>query len=101
AFLLPNPYRLIIDIHGRQPQRTTNVAKPTTPKIEPKAEAKVEPPKTIESVKPAEKKADTTVAKNNPPVKKIPETDSPNDKVASKSADKPVDTGEDKTEQTT
>ena len=30
AFLLPNPYRLIIDIHGRQPQRTTNVAKATT-----------------------------------------------------------------------
>ena len=27
AFLLPNPYRLIIDIHGRNPQKTTVVAK--------------------------------------------------------------------------
>jgi N-acetylmuramoyl-L-alanine amidase len=27
AFLLPNPYRLIIDIHGRQPQSQTLVAK--------------------------------------------------------------------------
>ena len=90
AFLLPNPYRLIIDIHGRQPQRTTNVAKATTPKVEPKTEAKVESPKPVDSVKPAEKKPDT-VAKNNPPVKKIPETDSPIDKVASKSADKSGD----------
>src|SRR5208283_2546402 len=27
AFLLPNPYRLIIDIHGRQPHSKTQVAK--------------------------------------------------------------------------
>ena len=27
AFLLPNPYRLIIDIHGRQPQSPTQVAR--------------------------------------------------------------------------
>ena len=27
AFLLPNPYRLIIDIHGRQPQSATQVAR--------------------------------------------------------------------------
>ena len=27
AFLLPNPYRLIIDIHGRQPQSQTQVAR--------------------------------------------------------------------------
>jgi len=27
AFLLPNPYRLIIDIHGRQPQSETQVAR--------------------------------------------------------------------------
>jgi len=27
AFLLPNPYRLIIDIHGRQPQSQTEVAR--------------------------------------------------------------------------
>jgi N-acetylmuramoyl-L-alanine amidase len=27
AFLLPNPYRLIIDIHGRQPQSQTDIAR--------------------------------------------------------------------------
>jgi N-acetylmuramoyl-L-alanine amidase len=94
AFLLPNPYRLIIDIHGRQPQRTTNVAKNTAPKSEPKSEPKIEQPKTAESVKLAEKKQpDTTVAKNNPPVKKITEVDTPSEKVASKSdkTDKPTD----------
>ena len=39
AFLLPNPYRLIIDIHGRQPQRTTNVAKNTAAKDRTEARA--------------------------------------------------------------
>lgn len=29
AFLLPNPYRLIIDIHGRQPHNPTEVANAT------------------------------------------------------------------------
>ncbi len=27
AFMLPNPYRLIIDIHGRQPQSQTQIAR--------------------------------------------------------------------------
>ena len=27
AFVLPNPYRLIIDVHGRQPQSQTLIAK--------------------------------------------------------------------------
>lgn len=31
AFLLPNPYRLIIDIHGRQPHATMQVAKVEQP----------------------------------------------------------------------
>jgi len=31
AFLLPNPYRLIIDVHGRQPQAQTQVARANTP----------------------------------------------------------------------
>ncbi len=30
AFLLPNPYRLIIDVHGRQPQAQTQVARANT-----------------------------------------------------------------------
>ena len=32
AFLLPNPYRLIIDIHGRQPHPQTEVAKAGAPR---------------------------------------------------------------------
>ena len=39
AFLLPNPYRLIIDIHGRNPQKTTVVAKLEAPVIKPAEEA--------------------------------------------------------------
>ena len=31
AFLLPNPYRLIVDIHGRQPHTQTQVAKASPP----------------------------------------------------------------------
>jgi len=31
AFLLPNPARLIIDVHGRQPQAQTQVARANTP----------------------------------------------------------------------
>jgi N-acetylmuramoyl-L-alanine amidase len=103
AFLLPNPYRLIIDIHGRQPQRTTNVAKNTPPKTEPKPEPKIEQPKSAESVKPVEKKPETTVAKNNSTVKKIPEVDSPAEKVASKTekTEKPSDKLSAKTDKTT
>jgi N-acetylmuramoyl-L-alanine amidase len=71
AFLLPNPYRLIIDIHGRQPQRS--VAKKTEPKneVKPKqalqeAEQAKIPDKKIE--KPAEKTSEpVALAKNTPP----------------------------------
>jgi N-acetylmuramoyl-L-alanine amidase len=61
AFLLPNPYRLIIDIHGKQqPQTKTILAKSAT--IEPSATkptetAKLTPP-SIEATKPASKPAD-------------------------------------------
>ncbi len=33
AFLLPNPYRLIIDMHGRQPQAQTQVARANVPAV--------------------------------------------------------------------
>ncbi len=68
AFLLPNPYRLIIDIHGKQPQRTTNVAK-STPK--PEKENKSESaPKSTETAKTPEKKPDSTIsAKKSAPEK--------------------------------
>ena len=38
AFLLPNPYRLIIDIHGRNPQKTTVVAKAAAAAVKPAEE---------------------------------------------------------------
>ncbi|MGE5112244.1 MAG: N-acetylmuramoyl-L-alanine amidase [Acidobacteriaceae bacterium] len=73
AFLLPNPYRLIIDIHGRAPQqRETKVAKAAPPKMDlrPKTEAKLEPKsepaKKADTEKPAEKNAvPVTLAKND------------------------------------
>jgi N-acetylmuramoyl-L-alanine amidase len=84
AFLLPNPYRLIIDIHGRQPQRETNVAKasptktetkteasvpkPVPPKSEPKTETKTEPIKSADAAKPIEKPAKPAEKKAEPPV---------------------------------
>ncbi|MDT8069319.1 MAG: N-acetylmuramoyl-L-alanine amidase [Terriglobia bacterium] len=92
AFLLPNPYRLIIDIHGRQPQRETKVAKATPPKndaaaktdTKAKAEAKLgkpavkvekkaEPLKSAETNKPAviKPEAPNTVANKEAPVKKV------------------------------
>lgn len=38
AFLLPNPYRLIIDIHGRQPQKMLQAKDTKTDKPEPRQE---------------------------------------------------------------
>jgi N-acetylmuramoyl-L-alanine amidase len=56
AFLLPNPYRLIIDIHGKQqPQSKTILAKSATaepPAAKPRETAKLTPPAT-EAAKPA------------------------------------------------
>jgi N-acetylmuramoyl-L-alanine amidase len=48
AFLLPNPYRLIIDIHGRQTRATRLASSPEAPKQttnEPAVAAKTEPAK--------------------------------------------------------
>jgi N-acetylmuramoyl-L-alanine amidase len=74
AFLLPNPYRLIIDIHGRQPQKmlqTKNSAKPE--KTEPKTEAKAETKPTTTPAAPKTEEPKTTVASSTTPdgVKKI------------------------------
>jgi N-acetylmuramoyl-L-alanine amidase len=57
AFLLPNPYRLVIDIHGKRPamllaKKNDSPAKPVEPAVKP-------------SEKPAEK--ETTIAKLEPP----------------------------------
>jgi len=73
AFLLPNPYRLIIDIHGRQPQRA--VAKKAEPKSEPKPKQEVEQAKAseIKNDKPSERKPEpVAVAKNTQPEVKSP-----------------------------
>lgn len=70
AFLLPNPSRLIIDIHGRKPQsqlakRSEKKETPAKPKEEekPAEQAKNVSPDT----KPAAKEPATMVAKNEPP----------------------------------
>lgn len=69
AFLLPNPYRLIIDIHGKKPaQVVAQAAKPASAATEPS--------------KPAQKPLETKTAESRPPETK-PET--------SKTAAKPVE----------
>jgi N-acetylmuramoyl-L-alanine amidase len=73
AFLLPNPYRLIIDIHGRKP--ATQLArktdkKETIEKSQPKDEVKapVEQAKVPVTTKPETTQTpNTTIAKNEPP----------------------------------
>ncbi len=52
AFLLPNPYRLIIDIHGRNPQKTTVMAKAEAPVNKP-AEETAKPKETAAAQKSA------------------------------------------------
>jgi len=69
AFLLPNPYRLIIDIHGRKP--ATQFARKTDKKEALPEEEETKPPVAqaknapVES-KPETKKSETIVAKNEP-----------------------------------
>jgi N-acetylmuramoyl-L-alanine amidase len=61
AFLLPNPYRLIIDIHGTKP---ASAAQQT---------AKVAPPQTPPAPQPQTKPADNIPAKATPPPRATPE----------------------------
>lgn len=69
AFLLPNPYRLIIDIHGRQPQKMLQ-AKAAKPE---KTDSKLEPRQDQKASTPKPEKETTTVATTVTPdgVKKI------------------------------
>ena len=93
AFLLPNPFRLVIDIHGRRP--ATLVAKNEKQDVPAKA---VEPPsKPADKPAPKESQNETTVAKVEPPAKLEPakaESTNPEVKeaVATKSSAKPVET---------
>jgi N-acetylmuramoyl-L-alanine amidase len=84
AFLLPNPYRLIIDIHGRQPQRA--VAKKVAPKNEPKQETEEAKVADKKLEKPADSKQDQQLSKKDSPDLKTPRV------VAKTSAEKPTDT---------
>lgn len=93
AFLLPNPYRLIIDIHGREPQRGTNVAKNAAPpKPEPKKDSKSAPEKTAESAKAPEKKPEPPVVAKAAPLETKKETEP--DKTARKTESAKPDSGE-------
>jgi N-acetylmuramoyl-L-alanine amidase len=71
AFLLPNPYRLIIDIHGRKPatQLARKTDKKDIEKSQPKDEVKapVEQAKTPVTTKPETQVPSATIAKNEPP----------------------------------
>ncbi len=52
AFLLPNPYRLIIDIHGRQPHTKTQVAQVSNPTANDEEQAAPGPRKPEATLKP-------------------------------------------------
>ncbi len=81
AFLLPNPYRLIIDIHGRQPQKMLQAKAPKLEKPElktdTKSESKQDPKQEQKAASKQEPKSEpketTTVATTTTPegVKKI------------------------------
>ncbi|MCU1285858.1 MAG: N-acetylmuramoyl-L-alanine amidase [Acidobacteriales bacterium] len=64
AFLLPNPYRLIIDIHGKQPAKTV-LAKNTAPDVATEKPADV-PPAKAEPTKPAKKAPDKPTTADTP-----------------------------------
>ena len=82
AFLLPNPYRLIIDIHGRKPvtqlARKTDKREALPDDDDPKSSVQTAKNGPVEP-KPEAKKSETTVAKNEPPpaARPAPSTESP------------------------
>jgi N-acetylmuramoyl-L-alanine amidase len=82
AFLLPNPYRLIIDIHGRKPvtqlARKTDKREALPDDDDPKSSVQTAKNGSVEP-KPEAKKSETTVAKNEPPpaARSAPATESP------------------------
>ncbi|ABF40156.1 N-acetylmuramoyl-L-alanine amidase [Candidatus Koribacter versatilis Ellin345] len=72
AFLLPNPYRLIIDIHGKKPATAVATNKPEKKAEEPRAEKKTElaeakPAPKPETPKETPKPAKKETAKAEPP----------------------------------
>ena len=70
AFLLPNPYRLIVDIHGKAPVTEVAAKEKTAPAVaKPEAAAKPEPPKTAKVEAPPPK---IEVAKKTAPEKPEP-----------------------------
>jgi len=82
AFLLPNPFRLVIDIHGKQAPKLMAKAEPAKPEPKPDAKSTVKEavkPAPVE-VKPEPKKADSAVtptARPKPPEAAPKESDKP------------------------
>ncbi|MCU1255384.1 MAG: N-acetylmuramoyl-L-alanine amidase [Candidatus Angelobacter sp.] len=77
AFLLPNPYRLIIDIHGKlppnklaknnkEPKNTPQEARPATPETKPSADQDAGQDVTVTSVKPSDSKPSSSKPADNP-----------------------------------
>jgi N-acetylmuramoyl-L-alanine amidase len=65
VFLLPNPYRLIVDVHGRQPQSQTAVAKAKLP-ASANAGEKITPVAREKSYRSVEKANEAALLKVNP-----------------------------------
>jgi N-acetylmuramoyl-L-alanine amidase len=84
AFLLPNPYRLIIDIHGRQPHPQTQVASASPrPAFDEDEPAPASPAKNSSSGgKSTEKSAAKVPASDGARKKSAANTESPGDAVA-------------------
>jgi N-acetylmuramoyl-L-alanine amidase len=78
AFLLPNPYRLIIDIHGKlppnklaknkEPKNTPPETKPTAPETTPSMPEDSGQDVTVRSVKPSENSPSSNTASGSKPV---------------------------------
>src|SRR5271166_1168534 len=96
AFLLPNPYRLIIDIHGRQPHPQTQVANagPSTPFDDdvpvPTSVEKNSSPAGISNAKPAPKSMGDNSSRNK--TASAGKTENSSDTAANAAAAQPVST---------
>ena len=76
AFLLPNPYRLIIDVHGRKPAATVETATASSPRIEGHSNSDTGVPQsattsvlersTVTPAKTSDRRAPSTVADTTP-----------------------------------
>lgn len=82
AFLLPNPYRLIIDIHGRQPHAQTSIASASPAPAADEATPGDLPERTSRSMVAGNVASDSTTAAKRRGVPKPPSLSKPEQKAA-------------------